>query len=61
VSVSQIARTSGLDRKTVRRALAQAAWQPYRRAPAGQTLLSGVGVAPFPWRVVGLSLKSSNG
>jgi transposase len=40
VSVSQIARSSGLDRKTVRRALAQAAWQPYRRAPAQESLLS---------------------
>jgi transposase len=40
VSVSQIARASGLDRKTVRRALAQAAWQPYRRALAEKTLLS---------------------
>lgn len=40
MSVSQIARASGLDRKTVRRALAQAAWQPYRRAPAAHTLLS---------------------
>ena len=40
VSVSQIARSSGLDRKTVRRALAQTAWQPYRRAPAKETLLS---------------------
>ncbi len=40
VSVSQIARSSGLDRKTVRRALAQTAWQPYRRAPAQESLLS---------------------
>ena len=39
VSVSQIARSSGLDRKTVRRALAQDAWQPYRRAPAEETVL----------------------
>jgi transposase len=40
VSVSQIARSSGLDRKTVRRVLRQSAWQPYRRAPVEETLLS---------------------
>jgi transposase len=39
VNVSQIARSSGLDRKTVRRALAQEAWHPYRRAPAEETVL----------------------
>jgi transposase len=40
MKVGQIARTAGLDRKTVRRCLRQTAWQPYRRTPAGQTLLS---------------------
>jgi hypothetical protein len=31
--VSEIARSTGLDRKTVRAALAREAWAPYRRAP----------------------------
>ena len=38
-SVSQIARITGLDRKTVRTCLAQPQWQPYRRGPTGDTLL----------------------
>lgn len=32
VSISEIARRLDLDRKTVRRSLRQATWQPYRRA-----------------------------
>ena len=40
-SVSRLARDFDLDRKTVRRALAQAEWQPYQRDPVAQTLLSG--------------------
>ena len=40
MSVSQIARATDLDRKTVRRCLRQREWQPYQRAPAGQTLLT---------------------
>ncbi len=40
MKVAQIARVLGLDRKTVRRCLRQTVWQPYRRAPAGETLLS---------------------
>jgi transposase len=39
-SVSQIARTTGLDRKTVRSCLRKAAWIAYRRAPVAETLLS---------------------
>ena len=39
-SVSQIARSTGLDRKTVRAALAKEAWAPYAREPASATLLS---------------------
>jgi transposase len=39
-SVSEIARSTGLDRKTVRAALAKAAWTPYRRTPVAATLLS---------------------
>lgn len=39
-SVSQLARMSGLDRKTVRTALGKQAWMPYRRAPVGETLLT---------------------
>ena len=39
VSVSEIARRLDLDRKTVRSCLKQVAWQPYRRAPAAETLL----------------------
>ena len=38
-SVSQIAREWDLDRKTVRRALAQSIWQPYRREAPAVTLL----------------------
>ena len=40
MTVSEIARATDLDRKTVRRCLRQREWQPYRRAPAGQTLLT---------------------
>lgn len=39
-SVSQIARTTGLDRKTVRSCLRKAEWIPYRRTPVAETLLS---------------------
>ena len=39
-SVSQIARSSGLDRKTVRGCLKEAQWAPYRRTPLAETLLS---------------------
>ena len=39
-SVSDIARTTGLDRKTVRSALRKPQWLPYQRAPAAETLLS---------------------
>lgn len=39
-SVSQLARMSGLDRKTVRAALGKDAWMPYRRAPVAETLLT---------------------
>jgi transposase len=39
-AVSQIARATGLDRKTVRRCLRQSAWTPYRRPPLAETLLS---------------------
>src|SRR4051812_18190101 len=39
-SVSQIARATGLDRKTVHSCLKKTQWQPYRRAAAAQTLLS---------------------
>jgi transposase len=39
-SLSQIARASGLDRKTVRRCLRQAEWRAYRRAPPAATLLA---------------------
>lgn len=38
VSVSDVARTLSLDRKTVRRCLRQAAWQPYHRAAADTVL-----------------------
>ena len=40
VSVSSIARDLGLDRKTVRRCLNQAAWKPYQREAARPTLLA---------------------
>ena len=39
-SVSQIARTAGLDRKTVRNGLRKAEWMPYRRTPVAETLLA---------------------
>jgi transposase len=39
-TVSQIARTTGLDRKTVRGCLRKPEWLPYRRAPLAETLLS---------------------
>jgi len=39
-SVSQIARVSGLDRKTVRSSLRRVQWVPYRRTPLAETLLS---------------------
>jgi transposase len=39
-SVSQIARSTGLDRKTVRSGLRKSQWLPYHRAAAVQTLLS---------------------
>jgi transposase len=39
-SVSSIARLTGLDRKTVRSALAKPEWTPYRRANPIETLLS---------------------
>jgi transposase len=39
-SVSQMARTSGLDRKTVRSCLREAQWSGYRRRPLAETLLS---------------------
>jgi transposase len=40
VSVSQLARQAGLDRKTVRRCLRQRQWQPYQRPAAGDTVLA---------------------
>jgi transposase len=40
MKVARIARVADLDRKTVRRCLRQAVWQPYQRAAANQTLLS---------------------
>lgn len=39
-SLSQIARITGTDRKTVRSCLARSEWQPYRREPPGKTLLA---------------------
>jgi transposase len=39
-AVSQIARATGLDRKTVRRCLRQSQWTAYRRTQIAQTLLS---------------------
>jgi len=39
-SVSQIARETGLDRKTVRASLGKAEWVPYRRLPVGVTVLA---------------------
>jgi transposase len=40
MALSQIARESGLDRKTVRRCLRQSQWQPYRRAGRSKSLLA---------------------
>jgi transposase len=40
LSVSQIARSAGLDRKTARCCLRKPEWTPYRRAPVAATLLS---------------------
>jgi transposase len=42
-SVSEIARRSGLDRKTVRSCLRSSQWAPYRRTPLAATLLSAHG------------------
>jgi transposase len=39
-SIAQIARDLDVDRKTVRRCLRQAVWQPYMRAPRADTLLA---------------------
>ncbi len=39
-SITEIARQLDLDRKTVRRALQQAQWQPYHRTPREDTLLA---------------------
>jgi transposase len=39
-SISQIARTAGLDRKTVRTGLRKLEWAPYQRTPVAETLLS---------------------
>jgi transposase len=39
-SVSQIARMTGFDRKTVRTCLRKPSWTPYRRASVSETLLS---------------------
>lgn len=39
-TVSEIARTFGVDRKTVRRCLREAEWQPYRRERKAATLLA---------------------
>jgi transposase len=38
-SISQIARATGVDRKTARTCLARVEWQPYRREASGDTLL----------------------
>jgi len=40
LNVSAIARTSGLDRKTVRRCLRQVGWSPYRRVVSREGLLA---------------------
>jgi transposase len=40
MTVSGIARTTGLDRKTVRRCLRQVSWQAYRRAARRESLLA---------------------
>jgi hypothetical protein len=39
-SVSQIARVTGVDRETVRHRLARSQWDPCRREPPGDTLLT---------------------
>ena len=39
-SVSEIARGTGLDRKTVRSCLRKSEWSPYRRKPVSETLLA---------------------
>jgi len=39
-SVSQIARVTALDRKTLRSGLRRAEWMPYRRTPVAETVLS---------------------
>ena len=39
-SISEIARRLGIDRKTVRSSLRKQTWQPYRREPPAQTLLT---------------------
>ena len=39
VSISEIGRRLDVDRKTVRRRLRQATWQPYHRAAVAETLL----------------------
>jgi transposase len=45
MSVSDIARITEADRKTVRACLRREVWQPYRRAPVTRTLLEG----HMPW------------
>ena len=40
VTIAEIARRLEIDRKTVRRCLRAQQWQPYRRAPKEETLLS---------------------
>jgi hypothetical protein len=46
--VSEIARRLELDRKTVRRCVAQPAWRPYRRPARTDTLLAESRVARHP-------------
>src|SRR5687767_4673841 len=40
IAIAEIARQLSVDRKTVRRCLRRGEWQPYRRAPKQETLLS---------------------
>jgi predicted DNA-binding protein (UPF0251 family) len=40
ISIAEIGRRLDLDRKTVRRSLRQATWQPYHRAAVAETLLT---------------------
>jgi transposase len=40
MTVSGVARATGLDRKTVRRCLRQVRWQAYRRAPGRKSLIA---------------------